>query len=368
MQGDLGLVHEQQVARLDRAAQRLLEPKTLRRGIVERRAVEGEAVASQLLGAEQGHVRGAQQPFRVRRVVGVQACADAGAGGEHAAIDNERLLQRGDDLCRAALDLIARLHILEQHRELVASQARQHAGGPGGGVQAFGDGLQHPIAEAVTQGVVDRLEVVHIHEQQRQALPGSGARQRALHARRQLAAGAQRPPMVLKYSASSSIPAEPPRGARAARSPPASRRVAAVRRRTGTLMLTASSSDTSSTNPSTAAAVILSVCSASSAAVAACCAARNRPRRAGACSSCPSQPRPGEASNSAECVFTTALKSRSRRAITAGAATLPRTVLKAAPSSASERRATTCVPLMASPEPPAEVMRWLTWSRDRKSV
>jgi len=79
----------------------------------------------------------------------------------------------------------------EQHRELVASQARQQAGGPGGGVQAFGDGLQHPIAEAVTQGVVDRLEVVHIHEQQRQALLGSGARQRALQVRRQLAAVGQ---------------------------------------------------------------------------------------------------------------------------------------------------------------------------------
>src|ERR1700694_710697 len=77
----------------------------------------------------------------------------------------------------------------------------------------------------------------------------------------------------------------------------------------------------------------------------------------------PRPPRPGELSTSAACAFSTVMKSRSRRATTAGAATLPRTVLKAAPSSASERRATTCVPLMASPEPPAEVMRWLTWSR-----
>ena len=98
VQRHLRLVHEQQLALLDRAPQRLLEPEALRGGIEQRRAVEREAVAPEFLGAEQRHVGGAQQAFRVGGVIGVQARADAGAGGEHAAVDVERLLQRGDDL------------------------------------------------------------------------------------------------------------------------------------------------------------------------------------------------------------------------------------------------------------------------------
>src|SRR5215472_9944390 len=56
---------------------------------------------------------------------------------------------------------------------------------------------------------------------------------------------------------------------------------------------------------------------------------------------------PGEFSNSASCASSTAMKSRSRRKMTAGVSKLPRTALMADSSSESERRATTCVPLIA---------------------
>ena len=58
-------------------------------------------------------------------------------------------------------------------------------------MQPLGDVLQHPVAEAVTEGVVDRLEVVDVDEQQRQALPAAGARERALELRGEAAAVGQ---------------------------------------------------------------------------------------------------------------------------------------------------------------------------------
>ena len=166
-----------------------------------------------------------------------------------------RLAQRGD--------LVADLHILEQHRELIAPEARQQTLAAGRGPQPLGDVLQHAITEAVPERIVDRFEVVEVDEQQRQR---ACACRRARAPRRsrddelapigqlgqrvvmrqvvqlpgalvdvpfelglvgaQLASACSiRSAMALKDSASSSISAEPPRGARAPRSPPASRRV-----------------------------------------------------------------------------------------------------------------------------------------------
>ena len=184
----LRLVHEQQLPPVDRATQRLLQAKALRGSIVEGWTVEREAVAAELLGAKQCHVRGAQQPFRVRGVIGIQARADAGAGGEHATVDDERLLQCRHQPRGVRFDLLAGLHVLQQHRELIPAQAREQCIGARGGVQPLGDVLQHAIAEAVAERVVDRLEVVHIHEQQREALPGSCARECLLEVRCELAA------------------------------------------------------------------------------------------------------------------------------------------------------------------------------------
>ena len=86
------------------------------------------------------------------------------------------------------LDLLGGFDVLQQHRELVAAQACQQAVRAGSRAQPFGDVLQHSIAEAVTERVVDGLEVVQIHEQQRQAAARAGARQRPGESRRELAA------------------------------------------------------------------------------------------------------------------------------------------------------------------------------------
>ena len=89
------------------------------------------------------------------------------------------------------LDLRRGLDVLQQHRELIAAEARQQAAGAGGRAQPLGDLLQHAVAEAVAEGVVDGLEVVDVDEQQREALLAAGARQRARQVRRELAAVGQ---------------------------------------------------------------------------------------------------------------------------------------------------------------------------------
>ena len=118
---DVRLEHEQQVAGLDGAAQRLLHPEALRGRIVERRTVQGEAVASQLLGPKQCDVRRLEQAFGVRGVIRVEARADARARGQHAPVDRQRLLQRRDDLRRPALHVLDGFHVLDQHGEFVAA-------------------------------------------------------------------------------------------------------------------------------------------------------------------------------------------------------------------------------------------------------
>ncbi len=128
VQRHLRLVHQQQLAALNRAAQRLLEPEALRRGVVERRAVERVAVAPQLLGAKQRYVRGAQQALGVRGMVRVEAGADTGAGGEHATVDRSAAAAAWRRAGRHALDLLGGFDVLEQHRELIAAEPRQQPG------------------------------------------------------------------------------------------------------------------------------------------------------------------------------------------------------------------------------------------------
>ena len=60
--------------------------------------------------------------------------------------------------------------ILEQDDELIAAQPGQGIGRAQQGTQSCGDAAQQTVAELMSQGVVDVLEVVEVDEQQRQLL------------------------------------------------------------------------------------------------------------------------------------------------------------------------------------------------------
>ena len=75
---------------------------------------------------------------------------------------------------RIPLGDLGRLHadadVLEQDGELVAAEARCGVDGAQGVLQAASDVAQHLVSRGVAERVVDRLEVVQVHEQHRGVL------------------------------------------------------------------------------------------------------------------------------------------------------------------------------------------------------
>ncbi len=89
---------------------------------------------------------------------------DTGAGRDVDDLVAERRRVPAQRLHQLARDHRRLLdgHLGQQHRELVAAEARQHVGVPGAGPQRRGDALQHVVAGAVPERVVDILEVVEV--------------------------------------------------------------------------------------------------------------------------------------------------------------------------------------------------------------
>ena len=169
----LGLVVEQELLLLrpPRAG-----PPPGRRAVITTRLhvriEETQGVAPRFLGLVHGQVGLLQQFIDARSVAAEQGDADAGGAVIVDIAELIGLVERGEDLFadglglgRGVLSLVAQA--CQHHHEFVAAQpghgiARAHAGG-----QALGDLLQQQVADVVAQGVVERLEIVQIDEQQR---------------------------------------------------------------------------------------------------------------------------------------------------------------------------------------------------------
>ena len=127
----------------------------------------------------EGGVGVLQQYLRVCAVLGKQGNADTATDGDLFTLEQERLGDRRQNTFRN-LDCVARLTDLAQDNdELVTAQSRQQVLGQGvvrlggrdvvvvaqAGLQALSGALEHQIADAVTEGVVDALELVQVQEQ-----------------------------------------------------------------------------------------------------------------------------------------------------------------------------------------------------------
>lgn len=100
---------------------------------------------------------------------------DARPYGQLAPAQAERVEEGVTDTLGRALRLLDPGDVLEQHRELVATEPRDRVARAGAGAQALGDGDQQLIACRVAEGVVHPLEVVQVEEQHRDAaLPPQG--------------------------------------------------------------------------------------------------------------------------------------------------------------------------------------------------
>ena len=109
--------------------------------------------------------------------------ADARVHPQRTVDQHDRGGERGEDAFGQRQGVAV---VLDQHAELVAAEAGHAVSGTDRGGQPGGDGDQQRVAGVVAKGVVDRLEVVEVAEQngQRPEACGGAARSHARPGRR----------------------------------------------------------------------------------------------------------------------------------------------------------------------------------------
>ena len=118
------------------------------------------------LGGVHRRVGIAQQSLDVADAIG-ERDADAAADAQRTPVDLERLAARFEDLARDRHRRLDIRRVIDEHRELIAAEARHGVAGARALDQAVREGAQQLIAGAVPQAVVHGLEVVEIDEQHR---------------------------------------------------------------------------------------------------------------------------------------------------------------------------------------------------------
>ena len=133
-------------------------------GGVHLRLIEGEAPLPRRLGGVHGQVGLAQQVVGLGVAIGRDGGADAGPHHHLPALELERRAKRLEDpLGGAARPVLPRL--LEQDRELVATEAGGRVLRAHHRPQSLGHRDQELVAGVVAEGVVDGLEVVEVGEE-----------------------------------------------------------------------------------------------------------------------------------------------------------------------------------------------------------
>ena len=115
-------------------------------------------------GPVHGRVGVAQDVLRVRIARTEGRDADRGGRVDGPAFDGQRF---GDAILQcghAAREVRAVPEIAEEHRELIAAEARDGIGRSGKSLQSLGDGAQELIAGRMTERIVHQFEVVEIDE------------------------------------------------------------------------------------------------------------------------------------------------------------------------------------------------------------
>ena len=104
--------------------------------------------------------------MRIGVVGGVERDADARRHRQLPAAELKRLPEAAHDALRDRFDLERAAHVLEQHRELVAAEARDDVALANAAFESLHDGAQQLVAELVAERIVHHLESVEVQEQQ----------------------------------------------------------------------------------------------------------------------------------------------------------------------------------------------------------
>ena len=121
------------------------------------------------LGHVHGNVGALDQRVDVVSVVGEERDPDRGLNIQRKALQHERPGQRRRDLAGHAHRGVRARRSGQKHRKLVAAEASDRVDVAKQAAQARSDGLQNQIAVAMTKRVVDLLEPVQVHDQEREA-------------------------------------------------------------------------------------------------------------------------------------------------------------------------------------------------------
>ena len=173
-QVDDRLVVEDELPALDRAPQVRPELEAGDRGLAHGGHEPLVRAAAARLGRVHRGVGVAQQVGGRVAVLG-QRDADARPERHLDAADRERRDEGRGDALGDLVGVPWVRDVLEQERELVTAEPGHRVARPDRRAQPFADLLEHPVARGVPEAVVDRLEVVEVHEQDDHApvLPAS---------------------------------------------------------------------------------------------------------------------------------------------------------------------------------------------------
>ena len=168
----LHLVVQRQLLRGNGATQRCLQRRARLQLGLQHGVVKAVGVAPGRLGLVHGSVGTLEQILGRTHAGAEQAHAQAGAGQQHAPSQVHRPRHRRQHLLRQCAGLLLGLDLVGvqgicQHHEFVATQARHQRLAAHRFTQVARHVLQVLVAHLVAQGVVDGLEVIQIHQQQR---------------------------------------------------------------------------------------------------------------------------------------------------------------------------------------------------------
>ncbi len=162
------LVMHRQLVAADRLAQVLFEGEILTRLLLESGVEAQRAVAPAGLALADREPRVTKQRVEAAAVLRILADADARGQAQLDILDRQRWPQLFED---APCQYLGGLQVAKgEHAKLVAGKARQAVMRAEHRADALGDQLQRQITAAMTEAVVDALEVVQVHHQYGQGL------------------------------------------------------------------------------------------------------------------------------------------------------------------------------------------------------
>ncbi|MNZ54499.1 hypothetical protein D3C78_724000 [compost metagenome] len=168
---------QDELSPLERQPQPHVQLRALAQLRLHLRIEEAQAVAPGILGLIHGQIGSFQRLLSaLAGMLAEQGHADARRAAILRRLQGIRLAELGQQPHGEALRLPGRLErarpeVAEQHHELVAGQAGHGIAVAHPGEQARGHLLEQAVALVMADGVVDRLEVIQIDEQQRPQAP-----------------------------------------------------------------------------------------------------------------------------------------------------------------------------------------------------